>query len=61
LKFERVYSSTLDLPKSCAHSPAHAFLAQRQAEAEATDKELGYRGEILFVGHHLSHAAGCFL
>ncbi len=64
LKFERVLSQHLEMfPKSLKTfvSSLPSWINEKLRVPKIIKKELGYKGPILFVEHHLSHAASAFL
>lgn len=64
LKFERVLSQHLQMfPRSLKtfFSSMPSWLSEKLRIRRTIQKKLKYRGRIVFVGHHQSHAAGAFL
>jgi len=64
LKFERVLSQHLEcFPKSFKTfvSSFPSWLNEKLRVTRTIKKELKYRGEVLFIEHHLAHAASAFL
>ena len=64
LKFERVLSQHLEnFPKSLKTflSSTPAWMSQKLRVYKNIHKELEYDGDIMFVQHHMAHAASCFL
>jgi len=64
LKFERVLHQHLhSFPKSfwAFFSTVPGWINEKLRVPTVAKKKLGYKGEILFVQHHLAHAASAFL
>ncbi|MDB5049477.1 MAG: putative carbamoyl transferase, carbamoyltransferase [Fibrobacteres bacterium] len=64
LKFERILRQHLDnFPRSFKtfHMAMPKWLTEKIRIRSVLKKQLGYRGDVLYVDHHLSHAAGAFL
>ena len=64
LKFERLLSQHLEMfPKSfwSFYKAMPSWLNEKLRVPGTIRKKLGYKGEILFVEHHLAHAASSFL
>lgn len=64
LKFERVLSQHLEMfPKSFKTflSSMPSWINEKLRVVKKIKKELNYRGDILFIEHHLAHAASAFL
>lgn len=63
VKFERILETSLAYAPSGISQFMQAmpiWLKQKLWTPEVIRKELGYRGKILFTGHHESHAASAF-
>ncbi len=63
LKFERIIYQHIDaFPKSiltfCSSMPS--WINQKLRVPATIKKELGYKKDIVFIDHHLAHAASCF-
>lgn len=64
LKFERILESALvTFPKSFSFflKSLPVWLKEKLWMSQVIKKELRYRGDVLFIDHHLSHAASSFL
>jgi len=64
LKFERVLYQHIDgYPKSMLtfFSSMPSWMNEKLRVPATVKKRLGYKGDIVFVDHHLAHAASCFL
>ena len=64
LKFERVLSQHLNgFPRSYKTflSAMPSWINEKLRVVSSLRKKVGYKGEILFVDHHLAHAASSFL
>ncbi|MAF37091.1 hypothetical protein CL622_08310 [archaeon] len=64
LKFERILYQHIDtFPKSLKTflSAMPSWLNEKLRVMKQIRKTLKFRGEVLFVPHHLAHAASCFL
>ncbi|HKP97852.1 MAG TPA: carbamoyltransferase [Fibrobacteria bacterium] len=64
LKFERILRQHLDnFPRSFKtfHMAMPQWLSEKIRVRSVIRKRLGYRGDVIYVDHHLSHAAGAFL
>jgi len=64
LKFERILYQHLDMfPRSYKtfFVSMPLMFKERLKISNLIKKELGYKGEIFFIEHHLAHAAGSFL
>ncbi len=64
LKFARLLASAVEtFPRGAVQFAAAmpAWLRERLWVPSAVRRHLGYRGEVLYCEHHLSHAAGAFL
>ena len=62
-KFDRILTGYMATPFKSIKSFQMAmpiWLRQKLWISSIIDKELGYKGEILYLPHHLSHAAGAF-
>ncbi|MEK7851086.1 MAG: carbamoyltransferase N-terminal domain-containing protein, partial [Deltaproteobacteria bacterium] len=63
IKLERLLETYLSVAPKGWHSFLTAmpgFLSQKIWIPQTIQKELGYKGEIIFCGHHESHAASAF-
>jgi carbamoyltransferase len=64
LKFERVLFQHLEMfPKSLKTfiSSIPSWINEKLRVVRATKKKLNYKGDVLFIEHHLAHAASAFL
>lgn len=64
LKFERImYSSLSTFPYTLSFflKSVPAWIKEKLWMAPLVKKELNYKGDVLFIDHHLSHAASSFL
>lgn len=64
IKFERLISQYIDtFPKSflAFERSMPSWLSEKMKVESIIRKNLKYKGEVLFIGHHLSHAASAFL
>ena len=64
LKFERLMAQHLEMfPKSMKTfiSSTPAWINEKLRVPKTIKKRLGYKGDILFIEHHLAHAASTFL
>ncbi len=64
IKFERMLSTHLEMFPRSAKTFVHtlpAWLIEKLRVPTIIKKKLHYRGEILFIEHHLAHAASSFL
>ena len=64
LKFERVLSQHLEMfPWSLKTfiSSIPSWLNEKLRVVKKIKKELGYKGDVIFIEHHLAHAASSFL
>ncbi len=64
LKFERIMQQHLDhFPKTFKtfQRAIPSWLSEKIRVRQVIRKRLGYRGDVFFVDHHLSHAASAFL
>src|SRR3989338_8082311 len=64
LKFERVLSQHLEMfPRSFRVflGSMPSWINEKLKVVKAIRKKLGYNGDVLFVEHHLAHAASAFL
>ena len=64
LKFERVLSQHIEMfPKSLKVflSSIPSWMNEKLRVMKAIRKKLKYKGDVLFVQHHMAHAAGSFL
>jgi carbamoyltransferase len=64
LKFERILRQHLDgFPRSFKtfQMAMPQWLSEKIRVRSVIRKRLGYRGDVLYVDHHLSHASGAFL
>lgn len=64
LKFERVLSQHLEMfPKSLKTfiSSMPSWINEKLRVTKTIKKKLGYKGDVLFIEHHLAHAASAFL
>ena len=62
-KFERILQSTVEtFPKSFFqfYRAIPIWTSERLNLRKLLKKKLGYRGKVLFLEHHTSHAASCF-
>ncbi|HEX2897653.1 MAG TPA: carbamoyltransferase N-terminal domain-containing protein, partial [candidate division Zixibacteria bacterium] len=62
-KFDRILSGYMAQPIKSYKSfllAAPVWLGRKLWTSQVIEKELGYKKEILFLPHHLSHAAGAF-
>ena len=64
LKFERILRQHLEgFPRSFKtfQMAMPAWLSEKIRVRSVIRKRLGYRGDVMYIDHHLSHAAGAFL
>ena len=64
IKFERVLFQHLEMfPKSLKTfvSSMPSWLSEKLRIIKIIKKKLKYKGDVLFIEHHLAHAAGSFL
>lgn len=64
IKFERLISQYIDtFPKSfmAFERSMPSWLSEKMKAESVIRKNLKYKGEVLFIDHHLSHAASAFL
>ncbi len=64
IKFERLISQYIDtFPKSfmAFERSMPSWLSEKMKVESAIRKNLRYKGEVLFIDHHMSHAASAFL
>ncbi|HUF74689.1 MAG TPA: carbamoyltransferase N-terminal domain-containing protein, partial [Longimicrobiales bacterium] len=64
IKFERIlitYLSTFPRSLPSFSKAIPIWLKEKLWVPKAIERELGYKGEIVFVEHHQSHAASAFL
>jgi carbamoyltransferase len=64
LKFERILRQHLEyFPRGFKtfHMAMPSWLSEKIRIRSVLKKRLGYRGDVIYVDHHLSHAAGAFL
>ena len=64
IKFERVLSQHIEMfPLSFKTfiSSIPSWVNEKLRVVKIIKKKLGYKGDILFIEHHLAHAAGSFL
>ncbi len=64
LKFERILRQQIEnFPRGFKtfHMAMPSWLSEKIRIRSVLRKRLGYRGDVLFIDHHLSHAAGAFL
>jgi carbamoyltransferase len=64
VKFERILRSHIEnFPRGFKtfHMAMPSWLSEKIRVRSVIRKHLGYRGDVAYVDHHLSHAAGAFL
>ncbi len=64
LKFERVLSQSIEgFPKTAKLflRSMPSWFTEKFRVPHTVKKSLGYKGDVVFIEHHLSHAAGAFL
>jgi carbamoyltransferase len=64
LKFERLMYQHLDMfPRSLKTflSSTPSWLTQKLRTVKTIRSKLSYKGDVLFVNHHMAHAASCYL